>query len=79
MTQEKTNEFETIERERKVKIDSLKTIIRNLWDRKYFVVGYYEAGIKLYKIWDIRNINQARKIKEHIDLRDLREFYMELK
>ena len=58
---------------------SLREVKSKLWDKGYFVFGYSEAGIKTYKIWDIRNIKEAKKVKEHIDLKDVKEFYYNLK
>lgn len=33
---------------------TLKELSNDLWKRGFFLKGYYESGIKLYRIWDTK-------------------------
>ena len=51
----------------------LKQIKEDLFKRNYLLVGYFNSGIKLYKIWDI---DKAKLIYEDLNLKEIKELIL---
>jgi len=49
---------------------TIKELRKELFNKGYFLRGYYDSGIKLYKIWDL---NTHLLIEEDITTRKLRQ------